>query len=120
MRQIGLRALLTLLLILPTASQQISTHANLVPVPTLVLDQQDKTVFGFQAQDFIIEDEGIQQVTHLDEEPESKPILLVVAVQCGRRASRDFGRIAGLSARLDPVLNAPNSARELSNRTRIW
>lgn len=109
MRQIGLGALLTLLLILPTASQQISTHANLVPVPTLVLDQQDKTVFGLQAQDFIIEDDGIQQVTHLDEEPESKPISLVVAVQCGRRASRDFGRIAGLSAMLDPVLNAPNS-----------
>lgn len=109
MREACLGALQVLLLILPSAAQQISTRANLVPVPTLVIDQHGSTVLGLHEQDFIIEDDGIPQVAYLDEEPESKPISLVVAVQCGRRANRDFGRMAGLSTMLDPVLNEPNS-----------
>ncbi len=109
MRRVGLGALEVLLLILPTAAQQISAHANLVPVPTLVLDEQGTTIFGLHAEDFVIEDDGIQQIGRLDEEPESKPVSMIVAVQCGRRVNREFGRIAGLSVMLDPVLNEPNS-----------
>jgi VWFA-related protein len=103
-------ALQVLLLVLPAAAaQQISAHANLVPVPTLALDEHGHTVFGLHAQDFIIEDEGIQQHVYLDEANESKPLSLMVAVQCGRRASRELGRIKGLPAMLDPILNGPNS-----------
>jgi VWFA-related protein len=97
-----------LLLTFPAAAQEISAHANLVPVPTLVLDEQGKAVLGLHAEDFIIEDDGVPQITHLDETPESKPVSLMVAVQSGRRAKREFDRIAGLSAMLDPVLHEPN------------
>jgi len=109
MRKVGLCVSGVLLLILPTAAQQFSAHANLVPVPTLVMDKQGGTVIGLHAQDFVVEDDGIQQIVLLDEALESKPVSLIVAVQCGRRVSREFGRIAGLSAMLDPVLNEPNS-----------
>jgi hypothetical protein len=46
MRQIGLGALQILLLIVPTASQQISTHANLVPVPTLFPNHDGSVIFA--------------------------------------------------------------------------
>jgi VWFA-related protein len=76
-----------------------------VPVPTLVRDAAGNAVYGLQAQDFIIEDDGVEQAVYLDEPPEAEPISLVIAVQCGRRARREFGRMAGLAAMLDPILS---------------
>ena len=83
------------------------SQGNLVPVPTLVRDASGNAVYGLHAQDFLIEDEGVEQVVHLDESAEAEPISLVIAVQVGRRAGREFGRMAGLAAMLDPVLTGP-------------
>jgi VWFA-related protein len=99
---------LFLLLLGPAAGQEqptFSTQGNLVPVPTLVRDSDGNAVYGLQVQDFIIEDDGVEQAVHLDEPAEAEPISLVIAVQCGRRAKREFGRMAGLAAMLDPVLS---------------
>ena len=109
MQRAGTWVLQVLLLMTPAAAQQISARANLVPVPTLVLDGQGNTIFGLHPQDFMIMDDGVGQVVHLDEDAESKPLSLIIALQCGRRARREFGRISGLSVMLDPILNQPNS-----------
>jgi len=108
MRRAGLW-LPILLLIVPADAQQITARSNLVPVPTLVLDEHGNNVFGLRGQDFIIEDDGIEQFVHLGEAAEPKPLSLMVAVQRGRRANRELGRIKGLPAMLDPILNEPNS-----------
>lgn len=109
MQRAGIWVLQVVVLMMPAAAQQISARVNLVPVPTLVLDGHGNTVFGLHAQDFMIADDGVRQVVHLDEDAESKPLSLMIAVQCGRRASREFARIGGLSVMLDPILNQPNS-----------
>ena len=98
-----------LLLVIPAEAQQITARSNLVPVPTLVLDEHGNSAFGLHEHDFIIEDDGIEQLVHLDEAAESKPFSLMVVVQCGRRANRELGRISGLSAMLDTILNEPDS-----------
>jgi len=92
--------------ILPAGSQQESFHSgvNLVPVPTLVRDAAGNAVYGLHAEDFIIEDDDTEQVVHLDEPLEPNPISLVIALECGRRANREFSRIRGLPALLNPVL----------------
>lgn len=82
-----------------------TSQGNLVPVPTLVRDAAGNAVYGMQAQDFIIEDDGVEQAVHLDEAADPEPISLVIAVQCGRRAKREFGKMAGLAAMLDPILS---------------
>jgi VWFA-related protein len=101
--------LLVILLLLDFAAGQqepsFSSQGNLVPVPTLVRDAAGNAVYGLHAQDFIIEDDGVEQAVHLDEAAEAEPISLVIAVQCGRRAEREFGRMAGLAAMLDPVFS---------------
>src|SRR4030088_2105100 len=101
--------LVGLLLVLGAASGQqepsFSSQGNLVPVPTLVRDAAGNAVYGLQAQDFIIEDDGVEQAVHLDEPAEAEPISLVIAVQVGRRAEREFGRMTGLAAMLDPILS---------------
>lgn len=113
MHKIGVAAFDLLLLVLPAAAQQISTRANLVPVPTLVLDEHGHSISGLREQDFMVEDDGLQQVVHLDDAVDAKPLSLMVALQCGRRANRELGRIAGLSAMLDPILNESNSEAAL-------
>jgi VWFA-related protein len=87
--------------------------SNLVPVPTLVRDNNGDAIYGLKIQDFVIEDDGIEQSIHLDETPEAQPISLVIAVQCGRRARREFGRTAKLSTMLDPVLSGKNNEAAL-------
>jgi VWFA-related protein len=116
MWKIGSR-LVMLLLVLGAASGQqepsFSSQGNLVPVPTLVRDAQGNAVYGLQAQDFIIEDDGVEQAVHLDESAEAEPISLVIAVQVGRRAEREFGRMAGLATMLDPILSGPQNEAAL-------
>ncbi len=101
--------LVMLLLVCGAASGQqepsFRSQGNLVPVPTLVRDAAGNAVYGLRAQDFLIEDDGVEQAVHLDEAAEAEPISLVIAVQVGRRAQREFGRMAGLAAMLDPVLS---------------
>jgi VWFA-related protein len=109
--------LVMLLLVFGAASGQqkpsFSSQGNLVPVPTLVRDAAGNAVYGLRAQDFIIEDDGVEQAVHLDEAPEAEPISLVIAVQCGRRAKREFGRMGGLAAMLDPILSGPQNEAAL-------
>jgi VWFA-related protein len=76
-----------------------------VLAPTLVKDQQGGVVYGLQAKDFIIEDDGATQEVRLDEAPEGQPISLVVAIQRGRRANYEFPRIQGLKSMLDPLFS---------------
>jgi VWFA-related protein len=81
------------------------SRTNLVFVPTLVKDADGKPIYGLQANDFIVEDDGVKQTVHLDETSESQPVSLVIAIQRGRRASYEFSRMQGLAAMLEPLLS---------------
>lgn len=81
----------------------IRSQANVVLVPALIKDQQGAIVYGLQARDFIIEDDGVEQPVRLDEAPEGQPISLVIALQKGRRAAFEFPRMQGLTSMLDPL-----------------
>ena len=85
------------------------TQSNVVLVPALVRDKAGDVVYGLQAKDFVIEDDGVVQNVHLDEAAESEPVSLVVAIQCGRRADFELPRMHGLSAMLQPVLAQPDA-----------
>src|SRR3974377_647920 len=100
------RFLSILLLLLSSASAQettLRTRSNLVLLPTLVKDSQGLIVYGLQAKDFVIEDDGVEQPVRLDETPEGQSISLVLAIQKGRRASYEFPRMQGLRTMLSPL-----------------
>ncbi|HZR56625.1 MAG TPA: VWA domain-containing protein [Terriglobales bacterium] len=86
-----------------------SSQSNVVIVPALVRDTHGKAVYGLQAKDFSIDDDGVEQTVHLDEAADAEPVSVVVAVQTGRRAMREFPRIHGLSAMLQPIFGQPNA-----------
>lgn len=81
----------------------LRSQSNLVLIPALVKDQQGGIVYGLQAKDFIVEDDGIEQAARLEEVPEGQPISLVVAIQRGRRAPYEFPRMQGLKSMLQPL-----------------
>jgi VWFA-related protein len=81
----------------------LHTQSNVVLVPALVKDQSGGAVYGLQAKDFVIEDDGVAQTVHLDEEAEGQPVSLVIAVQRGRRANYEFPRMRGLSSMIEPL-----------------
>jgi len=81
----------------------IRSQSNVVLIPALVKDQQGGIVYGLQAKDFIVEDDGVEQAVRLDEAAEGQPVSLIVAIQRGRRASYEFQRMQGLKSMLEPL-----------------
>ena len=87
----------------------LRTRSNLVLVPTLIKDSQAGIVYGLQASDFVMEDDGVEQPARMDEAPEGQPISLVIAIQRGRRASYEFPRMQGLRTMLSPLFELGSS-----------
>lgn len=85
----------------------LRTQSNVVLVPALVKDHAGKLVFGLQAKDFIIEDDGIEQQVRMDEAEPQEAVSLVVAIQSGRSALAEFHRMQGLSSMLDQIVGQP-------------
>jgi len=100
--------LLLALLFSGAFSQEPTFHSqsNVVVIPALVKSAKGDVVYGLEAKDFLVEDDGVEQVVHLDEAAEGSPVSLVVAIQRGRRANYEFPRMRGLGAMLDPMLEA--------------
>ena len=90
-----------------------NAQSNVVLLPTLVKDSNGNVVYGLQATDFIIEDDGVEQAPYLDEAAEVGPVSVVIAVQYGRRAWREFDRMRGLPSMLEPVLSQPGTQTAL-------
>jgi VWFA-related protein len=89
-------------------SQETTFHSqsNVVVIPALVKSAKGEVVYGLEARDFLVEDDGVEQAVHLDEAAEGQPVSVVVAIQRGRRANYEFPRIHGLSAMLNPIVEA--------------
>ena len=81
----------------------LRSQSNIVLVPAMVKDADGGIVYGLQAADFLVEDNGVEQAVRVDEAPEGQPISLVVVVQRGRRAAAEFPRMQGLRTMLDPL-----------------
>ena len=103
---------LVMLLAAVSSAQQDTTlrsQSNAVIVPTLVKDSKGHIVYGLTPRDFVIVDDSVEQTVHLDDSAEAEPVSLVVAIQTGRRAPREFPRMRGIAAMLNPVFSQPGS-----------
>jgi VWFA-related protein len=106
LRRSGIFALFVLVLLGGIAFSQETTlrsQSNVVLIPALVKDPQGGIVYGLQAKNFLVEDDGVEQPARLDEATEGQPISLVVAIQRGGRAAYEFPRMQGLKSMLDPL-----------------
>ena len=87
-------------------AQQVPTlraRTNLVLVPTLVETKTGEPVFNLTAKDFAVTDNGVEQKIHLDTETYAQPISIVVLLQVGRSAVREFYKYQGLPTMVDAL-----------------
>ena len=119
MKMVRLRTIFVMLLLLgvstaqtPVSSQEATTQtptlrtkSTVVLVPALVKDNKGEVIYGLEAKDFTIEDDGVTQAVRLDETPDAEPVSLVVALQRSGRADYEFSRMRGLASMLQPLMD---------------
>jgi VWFA-related protein len=79
--------------------------ANEVLVPTLVEKPGGDVVYGLKPQDFVLEDNGVPQKIRVQEEMDTAPVALVVAVEEGGAGFLEFKKLAKLGPLLDLFLS---------------
>ena len=86
---------------------------NEVLVPTLVEKRGGGIVYGLKADDFVLEDNGVPQKLRVQEEMDTAPVSLVVAVEQGGMSVLEFDKIVKLGPLLDTFLSDPRSQAAL-------
>ncbi|HEY2039435.1 MAG TPA: VWA domain-containing protein [Edaphobacter sp.] len=106
---------LTLASLMPAVAQQdtpaqksedaytLKAQANVVLVPTTVRTKKGETIYTLRPDQFVVEDNGVAQTIHLDEDTDSLGLTLVVLVQCSRSAVMEYAKLTGLPSMLDDL-----------------
>jgi VWFA-related protein len=94
-----------------TPTLRITTEEVLVP--TLVEKHGGGIVYGLKGDDFVLEDNGVPQKVHVQEEMDTAPVSLVVAVEQGGMSVLEFDKVAKLGPLLDLFLSDPRSQAAL-------
>ncbi|HEX3438684.1 MAG TPA: VWA domain-containing protein [Pseudacidobacterium sp.] len=79
----------------------IRVNTSVVLVPTLVEKSSGEVVYGLTQKDFTLEDNGIKQNIHVDDDLDAQPVSLVVCIQRGRSSGLEFDKFARLGPLLD-------------------
>ncbi|HEY1901631.1 MAG TPA: VWA domain-containing protein [Terracidiphilus sp.] len=101
---------------LPSSHSDIPTlrvTTNEVLVPTLVEKRGGGIVYGLKQSDFILQDNGVPQKIRVQEEMDTAPVSLVVAVEEGGMSALEFDKLAKLGPLLDLFLSDGRSQAAL-------
>ena len=88
-------------------------NANEVLVPTLVEKRGGGILYGLRPDDFVLEDNGVAQKIRMQEEMDTAPVSLVVAVEQGGVSVLEFDKFAKLGPLLDLFLSDGRSQAAL-------
>jgi VWFA-related protein len=89
------------------ATLRVTTQEVLVP--TLVEKRGGGILYGLKQNDFVLEDDGVPQKIHVQEEMDTAPVALVVAVEEGGMSALEFAKLAKLGPLLDLYLTDSRS-----------
>jgi VWFA-related protein len=93
-------------------SATIQTTTTEVLVPTLV-EKHGQVIYGLKQKDFVLEDDGVAQKIHVQQEMDTAPVALVVAVELGGASVLEFGKLAKMGPLLDLFMVDPRSRAAL-------
>ena len=91
----------------------VSVTTNEVLVPTLVEKKNGTIIYGLKPKDFTLEDNGVPQKIHVQEEMDTAPVALVVAVEEGGASVLEFGKLAKLGPLLEMFMTDKRSRAAL-------
>jgi VWFA-related protein len=101
---------------IPSTHQESPTlrvTTNEVLVPTLVEKHDGEVIYGLTQKDFVLEDNGVPQKIRVQEEMDTAPVSLVVAVEEGGVSALEFDKLAKLGPLLDLFLSDGRSQAAL-------
>ncbi|MGD0346343.1 MAG: hypothetical protein ABSA85_06280 [Terracidiphilus sp.] len=84
-----------------------------VLVPTLVEKHGGGILYGLKAGDFVLDDNGVPQKIRVQEEMDTAPVALAVAVEQGGASVLEFDKLAKMGPLLDVFLTDPRSQAAL-------
>ena len=92
-----------------TEAPSLRVTTTEVLVPTLVEKRGGGIIYGLKTADFVLEDNGVPQKIRVQEEMDTAPVALVVAVELGGVSMLEFDKLARLGPLLDVFLSDPRS-----------
>ncbi len=90
----------------------LRAESNVVLLPTQVETKHGEIIYALKPEQFVVEDNGVPQAIHLDEDTDSLGLSLVVAVQCSRSAVMEYAKLKGLGTMIDGI--AGDAPREVA------
>jgi VWFA-related protein len=87
----------------PSEPYTLRTESNVVLVPTTVQTKKGDMIYTLKPEQFVVEDNGVPQTIHLDEDTDSLGLSLAVVVQCSREAFMEFSKFEGLGTMIDAI-----------------
>ncbi|MGA2569638.1 MAG: VWA domain-containing protein [Terracidiphilus sp.] len=97
----------------PGEAPSLRVTTTEVLVPTLVEKRGGGILYGLKPDDFVLEDNGVPQKIRVQEEMDTTPVALVVAVELGGVSVLEFDKLAKLGPLLDLFLSDPRSEAAL-------
>jgi VWFA-related protein len=92
-----------------TEAPNLRVTTTEVLVPTLVEKRGGGILYGLKPTDFVLEDNGVPQKIRVQEEMDTAPVALVVAVELGGASVLEFDKLARMGPLLDVFLSDPRS-----------
>jgi VWFA-related protein len=90
----------------------LRTQSNVVLIPTTVQTKHGDMLYALKPSQFVVEDNGVPQTIHLDEDTDALGLSLAVVIQCSRSAAVEFAKLRGLATMVDAV--AGDAPREVA------
>lgn len=84
-------------------SYTLKTQSNIVLVPTMAQTKHGDMLYTLKAEQFVVEDDGVAQKIHLDEDTDVFGLSLVVVVQCSRAAVMEYAKLSGLGTMIEAI-----------------
>jgi VWFA-related protein len=81
-----------------------SAHSTLVLVPAMVRTKARELVFTLTANDFTLTDDGAEQKVTLEQDTDSEPLALVIAIETGGAGVGQLDKYGALATALDAIV----------------
>lgn len=82
----------------------VTSRTTLVLVPALVRTKAGAPVFTLAAKDFVVTDDGIEQMATVEEDTGREPLALVIAVETGGAGGRQLDKYGNLGPLIEAII----------------
>lgn len=97
----------------------LQMQSNIVLVPVTAQTKHGEMLYGLKASQFVVEDNGVAQTIHMDQDTDALGLSLAVVVQCSRSAVMEYARLRGLGTMIESITGgAPHEVAILSYGTK--